>query len=172
MSQGNRLREVTTTVIAAVVIIGFVVLITVTTFLIGNNGEFANMKDLLAVVNPLAGVVVGFYFTKATVEPRAEQAETAAKTARDEATSAQQAAAAAQNARGIAETDAERARARAHEATVAAQAVTEAADVVLQASAAGPDVLGGGGVSSVAPALDGLRAAVNLARRLTADADA
>jgi hypothetical protein len=169
MPQDNRLRERTTTVIAAVVIIGFVVLITVTTLVVGDNTKFANMKDLLAVANPLAGVVVGFYFTKATVEPRAEQAETAARTAQSEATAAQHEAADAQHARGTAEIDAERYRAQAREATMAVEAVTQAADTVLKV-AAGPDVLGSGGAPQSTPELDALRAAVKMARRLTADA--
>jgi hypothetical protein len=168
---GNRLRDVTTAVVAAVVIAGFVALITATALLVGNNTEFSNMKDLLAFVNPLAGVVVGFYFTKAAVEPRAEEAETAARTARDDATAAQVVAAGAQEARGNAERDADRARQQAREATVAAETVAEAADQVLQASAARPETLGGGGVPPAAPSLDGLRAAVAVARRLTADAD-
>jgi hypothetical protein len=169
MPHDNRLREQTTTVIAAVVIIGFVVLITVTTLMVGDNTKFANMKDLLAVANPLAGVVVGFYFTKATIEPRAEHAETEAKTAQDEATAAQHEATDARHARGTAEIDAERYKAQARDATIAVQAVTQAADTVLEA-AAGPDVLSSGGPPPSTAELDALRAAVNMARRLTADA--
>jgi hypothetical protein len=168
MPQDSRLRERTTTVIAAVVIIGFVVLITVTTLVVGDNTKFANMKDLLAVANPLAGVVVGFYFTKASVEPRAEHAETAARTAQSEATAAQHEAAEARHARGTAEIDAQRYRARAREASIAVEAVTQAADTVLE-TAAGPDVLSSGSAQRSTPELDALRAAVNMARRLTAD---
>jgi hypothetical protein len=52
---------------------------------------------------------------------------------------------------------------------MAVEAVTQAADTVLKV-AAGPDVLGSGGAPQSTPELDALRAAVKMARRLTADA--
>ncbi len=163
------LREITTTAIAAIVIAAFVALIVVTMLLVGNNGKYAAMKDLLTFINPLAGVVVGFYFTKATVEPRAERAETAASTARNEATAAQREATTAQTQRSTAQIEAERARQRARTAAIAVDAVTAAADQVLDAPAAGPGVLGGGAAPAPA-ALQELRAAVATARRLTSEA--
>jgi hypothetical protein len=169
---GGRMREIATTAIATVVIVGFVTLVAVTA-LQASGKEYANLKDLLIFVNPLVGVVVGFYFTKATLEPRAEQAETAARVATNEATTARQVASEAQDARGTAEVDAEHARYQARDATVAAEAVADAADQVLRASA-GPPVLGGArqGAAAAGPELDALRQAVAMARRLTADTGA
>lgn len=167
--RGAWLREITTTAIAAIIVGAFVTLTVVTVFLVGNNGKFAAMKDLLTFINPLAGVVVGFYFTKSTVEPRAERAETAASTARTEATAAQREATTAQQDRSTAQVEAERARQRARAAAIAVDAVTTAADQVLEAPAAGPGVLGGGGAPTPA-ALQGLRTAVATARKLTSEA--
>lgn len=168
--QPHGLREMTATAIAAVIIIGFVVLVAASTQAAGNSGEFTAMKDLLTFVNPLAGVVVGFYFTKAAVEPRAERAEAAAKTALNEASVAQHSAEEAQHARTTAEIGAERARHRAENAIAAVETVTEAADRVLRASAtAGPPVLSGSGTPTAKPELDALRDAVAMARRLISD---
>jgi hypothetical protein len=36
---------------------------------------FARAKDLLLFINPILGVVIGYYFNKASTEGRAEQAE-------------------------------------------------------------------------------------------------
>jgi hypothetical protein len=42
--------------------------------------SFLHVKDLLLFVNPLVGVVVGYYFNKVSTEARAESAEAAVRT--------------------------------------------------------------------------------------------
>jgi hypothetical protein len=43
--------------------------------------EFTSIKELLAIVNPTVGVVIGYYFSRVTSEARAERAEASAATA-------------------------------------------------------------------------------------------
>ncbi len=48
----------------------------------GNAGtDFTPVKELLALVNPTIGVIVGYYFSRVTSEARAERAEATAETA-------------------------------------------------------------------------------------------
>jgi hypothetical protein len=88
------------------------------------------VKDLLLFINPLLGVVVGYYFNKVTSEARAETAETTAQSAM---TSAQLAA----EARNAAETEAKTAKGEAEEAKSALKEVGEVAEkMMVQAPAA------------------------------------
>ena len=103
------LREYVSAAIAGVVILGTVAMMVLAFNYLSEPDEFDRVKDLLLFVNPLLGVVIGYYFNKATSEPRAETAEAAAKTA---AASAQQAT----EARDKAEADAEEARGETEEA--------------------------------------------------------
>jgi hypothetical protein len=43
--------------------------------------EFTSIKELLAVVNPTVGLVIGYYFSRVTSEARAERAEASAAAA-------------------------------------------------------------------------------------------
>jgi len=54
-----------------------------------------SLKDVLAIVNPVVGLVIGFYFSRATSETRAEKAETAAASANEVANNSVQARATA-----------------------------------------------------------------------------
>jgi hypothetical protein len=50
---------------------------------------FGRAKDLLLFINPLIGVVIGYYFNKVTSEARAEKAETAVRDATAQAQEAE-----------------------------------------------------------------------------------
>jgi len=43
--------------------------------------QYARVKDLLLFINPLLGVIIGYYFNKVSSDLRAETAEMAARTA-------------------------------------------------------------------------------------------
>jgi hypothetical protein len=72
--------------------------------------DFVPIKELLAIVNPVVGLIIGYYFSRATSEARAEKAEAAATTANDSARTAQQTAANAQQAKTQSEEEAKKAK--------------------------------------------------------------
>jgi hypothetical protein len=72
----RRLREYVAAGIALVIIIGAIVLVGISfAFISTSNDEFTRVKDLLLFVNPLLGVVIGYYFNKVSSDQRAETAE-------------------------------------------------------------------------------------------------
>lgn len=75
----RRYRERISARLATVVIAGTGILIGFAVWYTSAPDSFARVKDLLLFINPLLGVVLGYYFTKTTTETRAEQAETTAK---------------------------------------------------------------------------------------------
>lgn len=78
--QLQRFRERVAAAIALLVIAGVVALMIVAVIQV-ESAQFERIKDLLLFVNPLLGVVIGYYFNKVSTEARAETAETAASTA-------------------------------------------------------------------------------------------
>ncbi len=84
------LREWVTAILSVLIVIGSMYVIHHDVLgNISNDNKFKNAKDILLLVNPLLGLVIGFYFTKNAVEGRAEHAETSAKQALDTAKSAE-----------------------------------------------------------------------------------
>ena len=79
----RRLREAVTALISILVIAGtlFLVWLAVQNVSSASDQSFTRIKDLLLFLNPLLGVVIGYYFNKTTSEARAENAESAAKRA-------------------------------------------------------------------------------------------
>jgi hypothetical protein len=69
--------------------------------------DFVPIKELLAIVNPVVGLIIGYYFSRATTEARAEKAEEAAKTANDTANKAQQTATVAEQGKTEAQAQAQ-----------------------------------------------------------------
>lgn len=121
------LREYVSAALAGVVVLGTVAMMIMAFNYLSEPDEFDRVKGLLLFVNPLLGVVIGYYFNKATSEPRAETAEAAAKTA---AASAQQATEARDKAEAEAEVardDAEEAKGEVEEVKTALKEVGEAA---------------------------------------------
>jgi len=131
----RRFREYVAAAIAVIVILGTIVMMIVALFYINSTDQFSRVKDLLLIVNPLLGVVIGYYFNKVSTEARAESAETTAQSA---TLNAQQAT----EARNAAEAKAQAARSEAEEAKSTLGEVSQAAEKVLsQVPAPAPGVL-------------------------------
>ena len=120
----RRLREFVSAGIALAVILGSVVMLIQAFNYLSSPEEFDRVKDLLLFINPLLGVVVGYYFNRAISEPRAEKAETAA-------TAAMATAQQASEARNQAEAEAEAAKGEAEEVKETLKEVDEAAEKML-----------------------------------------
>ena len=123
----SNLREYVSAALAGVVVLGTVAMMILAFNYLNSPEEFDRIKDLLLFINPLLGVVIGYYFNKASSEPRAETAEAAAQTA---VVSAQQAT----EARDQAEAEAEAARGEAEEAMGKAEEVKTALKEVGEAA--------------------------------------
>jgi hypothetical protein len=120
----SRLREFVSAGIAIVVILGTIIMLIQAFNFLASPDEFQRVKDLLLFINPLLGVVIGYYFNKATSEARAESAETTAKSAM---VTAQEAA----EARNKAEVEADAAKGEAEEVKEALIEVDEAAEKMM-----------------------------------------
>ena len=132
----RRLREFVSAGIALVIILGGVIMLVQAFSYLSSPEEFDRVKDLLLFINPLLGVVVGYYFNRAVSEPRAEKAETAATAAMATA----QNASAAQNQ---AEAETEAAKGEAKEVKEALKELDDAAEkMMLQVPAPSMGVLG------------------------------
>lgn len=152
----------------AIILVGCLVLMVRQAFQVLNAGEkdpsFDRVKDLLLFINPLVGVVIGYYFNRVSTEARAENAE---RTARGATTTAHQAEA----ARGEAEAEAVASRTEAVEARSVLEEVIPAAEDVLSrmpapppAPLAGAAGAGGGAPDPLAGARANLLAALERAR--------
>jgi hypothetical protein len=88
------LRETVAATIALLIVLGTTVMLYIvfTRYVAGDDQtadkHFERAKDLLLFVNPLLGVVIGYYFNKVSTEARAEKAEATVEMAN---TNAQQA---------------------------------------------------------------------------------
>ncbi len=132
----QRFRERVAATIALLVIAGAVAVMVIAILNIDTD-NFERIKDLLLFINPLLGVVIGYYFNKVSTEARAESAETAASTAM---ASAQRESVERQAATAQAEAN----REQVQEARATLAEVTEAAEAVLeQESRPTPGTLGG-----------------------------
>jgi hypothetical protein len=125
----RRFREAIAALISVIIIAGTISLMVIALGYVNSpdldpSEKFARAKDLLLFINPLLGVVVGYYFNKVTSEARAETAETAAQTALD---SAQQAT----EARNVAQAEARSAQETTEEAKVALKEVSDAAEKMM-----------------------------------------
>ena len=84
----RRLREYVSAGMAGLIILGTILMMILAFSHLQTPEEFGRVKDLLLFINPLLGVVIGYYFNKVTSEARAENAE---KTVQSAMTSAQHA---------------------------------------------------------------------------------
>lgn len=91
------LREWVTAILALLLVLGSITVIIIALTHVDNDTQFKNAKDVLLLVNPLLGLVIGFYFTKSAVEGRAEHAEASATQALDTAKNAEVARTNAEN---------------------------------------------------------------------------
>lgn len=76
-------REYFSSILAIIVVGAFLIMVGVTLPIAFNGSDEAlsRAKDLLTLVSPFAGMVIGYYFNKATSDARAENAEQNAKEA-------------------------------------------------------------------------------------------
>lgn len=168
----RRFREYVAAGIALLVVLGTFGMLVAAFWHIDSNESFARVKDLLLIVNPFLGVVIGYYFNKVSTEARAESAENTARTATASAQQAVTRAEVAENTAQAAQTDAQQAAIARDAAETKAQTVIatlsdvqEAAEKVLAKSAPAPAVLG----AEAQPSDDGraeLRAALERAKRV------
>jgi len=86
----QRFREYFTAAIAMVIVLGFIIIVVVTIGVAINGTEdaFGRAKDLLLFVNPIVGIVIGYYFNKVTSDARAEKAESNVQAAAENAQTA------------------------------------------------------------------------------------
>jgi cytoskeletal protein RodZ len=81
----RRGRELVAAVLALVVVIGTAILIANVFRFVSvndtNDQSFQHAKDLVTIILPLLGVVLGYYFNKVSTENRAETAERSAQSA-------------------------------------------------------------------------------------------
>ncbi len=77
----SRFRERVAALIALLVILAALAMMGLAFRYIGDDDRFARAKDLLLIINPVLGVVIGYYFNKVSTEARAEGAESAARSA-------------------------------------------------------------------------------------------
>lgn len=161
----RRFREYVAAGIAITVIIGTFVLLILAFFQIGNDQNFTRAKDLLLIANPMIGVVIGYYFNKASTEARAENAEATAQSA---SISAQQAA----EARNQATAEASQVKAEYQQTMAVLSDLDQAAEKMLALTSGGAEtgVLGASGDTSALSARMELEAAVARARRMLGQA--
>jgi hypothetical protein len=118
------LREVMAGAIALFVVAVFAWLLFRAVTSGSNAPDVTLAKELLGMVNPLMGLVVGYYFSRVTSEARAERAEATV-------TATLRSAERASEARDQAVSDARTARERAGELTHALEGLTRAAEQAL-----------------------------------------
>jgi hypothetical protein len=152
----SRAKEGVAAILGLIIILCFVVMIWKAFGLMANaeNQEkgFQQVKDLLLFINPLVGVVIGYYFTKVSTEARAESAEATAKVASTTAQQATEARLSAETKVGHAEADAEQVRAKLNEIIPAAEAVLTNAPVTSESA------VGNGSAATLGAHLDLQRA--------------
>lgn len=162
----RRLRETMAAAIAGVIVLATVGMTLLAFFYTDQNETFTRAKDLLLFINPVLGVVIGFYFNKVSTEARAESAENTARTASAnaqqaveeraeataqatqataQATQATQVASQAEQARQDATQQAAQAQQQANEAVSLLGDVSESAQAVLSPPTPASGVLGAGG---------------------------
>jgi len=156
----SRFRERVAAFIALLVILAALAMMVLAFRYIGDDDRFARAKDLLLIINPVLGVVIGYYFNKVSTEARAEGAESAARSALADARRAAE-------SRDRAEDRARGARAEAEETGRRLDDLSHAADgVVAQSHAPRSAALAAGEKGqSLENALRELEAALARARR-------
>jgi hypothetical protein len=161
----RRLREYVAAAIALIVILGTIVMMIIALGYVNSPDvdpadKFARVKDLLLFVNPILGVVIGYYLNKTTSEARAETAETTA-------TSAMASAQDAAQARNQAEAETKEAKSETKEAKAALKEIGEAAEKMIeQTSEPAVGLLGDEGAAPVQGARLELQMALKRAKPL------
>jgi hypothetical protein len=95
-------REIAAHLIAAVILIGFALIMWGAYAQIGNADNYHQAKDLLLLFQGLVGVVMGYYFNRVTTEKRAEKAESEVRRVAESHRDALRESGAAKEAAGLA----------------------------------------------------------------------
>lgn len=120
----GRFRERVAAAIALLVIVAGLGMMLWSFRYLDDKEKFGRAKDLLLIINPVLGLVIGYYFNKVSTEARAENAE---KTARTATADARQASESRDKAQDLADA----ARAGAQEMGTHLEEVSQAAEKVL-----------------------------------------
>lgn len=87
----QKFREIVTALLAGAIVLLFAGLLAAAfTSIPRDNATYANIKDLLSIITPMLGMVLGFYFNKSSTEGRAESAEKNVQIANDAVATAKQ----------------------------------------------------------------------------------
>ncbi|HZQ07543.1 MAG TPA: hypothetical protein VFD70_13260 [Anaerolineae bacterium] len=81
----EKLRELVAGGLAFLLILTFLIMCVIAVQNLPNADVFQRTKDLLLLINPFVGVVIGYYFNKVTSDARATALQRAADTASAEA---------------------------------------------------------------------------------------
>lgn len=84
----ERLREYIAGALAIIIVLGMVWICAVAIQNLGSDEAFQRSKDLLLIITPFVGVVIGYYFNKVTSDSRAAALQRAAEDASATATQA------------------------------------------------------------------------------------
>ena len=156
----KRFRERVAALIALLIILSSISMVALAFRSIGDKERFDRSKDLLLLINPILGVVIGYYFNKVSMEARAESAENTARTASETARVASESQEKAEKLADAARGDAEQAQAHLQDLSVAAE------KMLAQAPARAAATLSAEGNPEVADARAQLEAAVTRAKRV------
>ncbi len=119
----SRFREGVAALIAVVVVGASLTMLFLGFRHIGEKEQFDRTKDLLLIINPVLGVVIGYYFNKVSTEARAENAENTARHATADLRKAAEERQQAQSVADAAKTDAEDTRGALEDVSRAAERV-------------------------------------------------
>ncbi|MCA1579899.1 MAG: hypothetical protein LC796_00625 [Acidobacteria bacterium] len=119
----GRFRERVAAGIALLVIVAALGMIVWSFRYLDDKEKFGRAKDLLLIINPVLGLVIGYYFNKVSTEARAENAEKTARTATADARQATESRDKAQDLADAARTGAQEMGTHLEEVSAAAEKV-------------------------------------------------
>ena len=117
----GRFRERVAALIAVVIIIASLVMLALAFRSLDDKEKFARAKDLLLIINPVLGVVIGYYFNRVSTEGRAESAESVARTTAADARRAMESRDKAERVANVARADAQETRTHLEDVSQAAE---------------------------------------------------
>lgn len=119
----ERLREYIAGGIALIIILGMILISGIAIQNLPNAEQFARAKDLLLLITPFVGVVIGYYFNKVTADARAAALQRAADAANQTAIAATTESERAQEQAQVAQNQAAQARGALSEVVTASENV-------------------------------------------------
>ena len=165
----SRFREWIAGILAGVIVLGTVVIMIVALLYLDaaeTETTFNRMKDLLLFINPLLGVVIGYYFNKVSTEARAESAEQNLQAASVTAQAAVNTAQQATEAQKETQERIVKVQATATEQRAALANLSEHAERLLKEASEGRGTLGPEGNGELEALRRDLRVALNQAQRV------